>query len=151
MASPPCFGRCKEPAANRAVPPAGFLRQCAPLWIPGVEESMTEPLPILYVKSGCGWCQEATDFLSEHGIGYREVNVSEDSKAYAAMERVSGQTKAPVLDWRAEREGVQEALHHSSLSGREHRARVGRQRDPALAIDLGGEAKSRRCRSDVHC
>jgi glutaredoxin len=63
---------------------------------------MTEQLPILYVKSGCGWCQEAIDFLSDHGIGYREVNVSEDSSAYAAMERASGQTKAPVLDWRGD-------------------------------------------------
>ena len=60
---------------------------------------MTDPLPILYVKSGCGWCDEAIEFLSEHGIGYREVNVSDDPKAFAAMERVSGQTKAPVLDW----------------------------------------------------
>lgn len=61
---------------------------------------MSDELPILYVKTGCGWCREAAGFLSEQGIGYREVNVSEDSEAFAAMQRVSGQTKAPVLDWR---------------------------------------------------
>ncbi len=60
---------------------------------------MSTELPILYVKSGCGWCQEAASFLAEQGIGYREVNVSADKSAFAAMERVSGQTKAPVLDW----------------------------------------------------
>lgn len=60
---------------------------------------MADELPILYVKTGCGWCAEAIAFLSEQGIGYREVNVTEDRSAFAAMEKVSGQTKAPVLDW----------------------------------------------------
>ncbi len=60
---------------------------------------MADELPILYVKTGCGWCAEASGFLSEHGIGHREVNVSDDPLAFAAMERISRQTKAPVLDW----------------------------------------------------
>lgn len=60
---------------------------------------MPEQLPILYVKAGCPWCKEVIDFLSEHGIGYREQNVSRDHAAYAEMTRVSRQTKAPVLDW----------------------------------------------------
>ena len=60
---------------------------------------MTEPLPILYVKTGCPWCQEVIDFLSEHGIGYQEKNVSQDPAALNEMKRKSGQTKAPVLDW----------------------------------------------------
>ncbi len=55
--------------------------------------------PILYVKTGCPWCGEVSEFLSTHGIGYREKNVSQDSAALAEMERVSGQTRAPVLDW----------------------------------------------------
>ncbi len=56
-------------------------------------------LPILYVKSGCSWCTEASAFLSEHGIGYREVNVTKDPAAAATMQRISHQTSAPVLDW----------------------------------------------------
>ena len=60
---------------------------------------MSETLPILYVKTGCPWCTEVIDFLSEHGIGYRVLNVSQDASALAEMERVSHQTKAPVLDW----------------------------------------------------
>ena len=60
---------------------------------------MPAELPILYVKTGCPWCGEAIEFLSTHGIGYREKNVSQDSTPLAEMERVSGQAKSPVLDW----------------------------------------------------
>lgn len=60
---------------------------------------MSDKLPILYVKTGCPWCAQAIAFLSEHGIGYREVNVSDDEKNFAAMQQLSGQSKAPVLDW----------------------------------------------------
>ncbi len=59
----------------------------------------TAELPILYIKTGCRWCTEASSFLSEHGIGYREVDVTEDSAAAATMQRISHQTRAPVLDW----------------------------------------------------
>jgi glutaredoxin len=56
-------------------------------------------LPILYVKSGCPWCEDVVEFLKEHGIGYREKNVSEDLTALQEMTRKSGQSKAPTLDW----------------------------------------------------
>jgi glutaredoxin len=42
---------------------------------------------------------EVVDFLSEHGIGFREKNVSQDAAALEEMKQKSGQTKAPVLDW----------------------------------------------------
>ena len=60
---------------------------------------MPSELPVLYVKTGCPWCAEVIEFLTTHGIGYREKNVSEDSAARAEMERISKQTSAPVLDW----------------------------------------------------
>lgn len=60
---------------------------------------MPPELPILYIKTGCPWCSQVTSFLSEHGIAYREQNVSEDPAAHGEMLRVSGQSKAPVLDW----------------------------------------------------
>lgn len=58
-----------------------------------------KPLPVLYVKTGCPWCEEVVEFLSSHGVGYEEKNVTGDPYAKAAMERISSQTKAPVLDW----------------------------------------------------
>jgi hypothetical protein len=39
--------------------------------------------------------------LTEHGIGYRQKNVSEGPAAFAGMQRKSGQGAAPVLDWHA--------------------------------------------------
>jgi glutaredoxin 3 len=60
----------------------------------------TENLPVLYVKTGCPWCHQAIEFLSEHGISYREQNVSSDPNAMKEMQRISGQTKAPTLDWK---------------------------------------------------
>jgi glutaredoxin 3 len=60
---------------------------------------MPEELPILYVKPGCPWCHEVIEFLTEHGIGYREQNVVADRNAFTEMQRISGQTRAPTLDW----------------------------------------------------
>jgi glutaredoxin len=57
------------------------------------------PLPILYVKSGCPWCHEVIEFLRERGVSYREQNVSKDAAAMQEMQRKSGQTRAPTLDW----------------------------------------------------
>jgi glutaredoxin len=31
---------------------------------------MSTPRPIVYVKRGCPWCDEAEDYLREHGIAY---------------------------------------------------------------------------------
>lgn len=56
-------------------------------------------LPILYIKKGCPWCHEAVEFLDEHGIGYRVREVTGDPEAFHEMQRKSGQTRAPTLDW----------------------------------------------------
>ena len=69
---------------------------------PATPATLAADLPILYVKSGCPWCEEVVDFLSGHGIGYREKNVSQDQSAEAEMKTKSGQTKAPTLDWHGE-------------------------------------------------
>ncbi len=37
--------------------------------------------------------------MSEHGIGFRQINVSNDATAFAEMQKKSSQTKAPTLDW----------------------------------------------------
>lgn len=60
---------------------------------------MPDTLPLLYVKTGCPWCLEVVEFLNNNGVGYREKNVTADREAFAEMQRKSGQTKAPVLDW----------------------------------------------------
>ena len=55
--------------------------------------------PILYTKVGCPWCAEAREVLDRRGIGYVERGVTTDAAAFDEMRRLSGQTKAPVLDW----------------------------------------------------
>jgi glutaredoxin 3 len=60
---------------------------------------MSIPRPLLYVKSGCPWCDEAEDYLREHGIPYDKADVSRDSAAMAEMRELSGQTKAPTMSW----------------------------------------------------
>ena len=56
-------------------------------------------LPVLYVKTGCPWCHEVIEFMDGHGVGYRQMNVSDDRSAMEEMQRKSGQTRAPTLDW----------------------------------------------------
>ena len=56
-------------------------------------------LPVLYIKPGCPWCIEVVAYLREQGIAYREQNVIADASARAEMLKLSGQTKAPTLDW----------------------------------------------------
>lgn len=54
--------------------------------------------PILYVKRGCPWCDEASEYLKRGKIAHETVMVSGDPAAMDEMRRISGQTKAPVLD-----------------------------------------------------
>ena len=61
--------------------------------------TMAKDLPILYVKPGCPWCTEAVEFLDDHGVGYRLQDVTSSRAAYDEMQRKSGQTKTPTLDW----------------------------------------------------
>jgi glutaredoxin 3 len=55
--------------------------------------------PILYVKTGCPWCTEAEEVLQRHGISYDRVDVLRDKQAYQRMREITGQSKAPTLEW----------------------------------------------------
>ncbi|MCU0797427.1 MAG: glutaredoxin family protein [Akkermansiaceae bacterium] len=55
--------------------------------------------PILYIKPGCPWCVEVENHLRREGIRYERVDVSRDRDGMKAMLEISGQTKAPTLDW----------------------------------------------------
>jgi len=63
---------------------------------------MSSKRPVLYTKIGCPWCIEAREVLDRRGIVYDEKVVTTDPAAAAEMQRLSGQTKAPVLDWSGE-------------------------------------------------
>lgn len=60
---------------------------------------MPRSMPKLYVKTGCPWCEEAIDFLDKKEISYEKIVVSNNASAMKEMIDLSGQSKAPTLDW----------------------------------------------------
>jgi glutaredoxin 3 len=59
-------------------------------------------LPILYIKPGCPWCDDVVEYLQKEKIEVQTLNVSRDREAMQEMVELSGQTKAPTLDWHGE-------------------------------------------------
>ncbi|MGF1678259.1 MAG: glutaredoxin family protein [Candidatus Methylacidiphilales bacterium] len=58
--------------------------------------------PDLYIKNGCPWCREAMDTLDKAGVTYHKISVSDDPAAMKKMIQLSGQSKAPTMDWNGE-------------------------------------------------
>jgi len=54
---------------------------------------------ILYLKTGCPWCVEVERYLERKGIEVRKVIVSGNREAMNEMTQISGQSKAPTLNW----------------------------------------------------
>jgi len=83
------------------VPPNGWFVGFPPLdapLIPGDETGLMN-LPILYIKPGCPWCVEVVDWLAAQQIKVHTVIVSGNREAMREMVEVSGQSKAPTMDW----------------------------------------------------
>ena len=59
-------------------------------------------LPILYIKRGCPWCDEVVEYLKRKNIEVQTFIVSSDREAMQEMVNLSGQSKAPTLDWHGE-------------------------------------------------
>jgi len=55
--------------------------------------------PILYIKAGCPWCQEAQMFFDQHGVDVQTVDVNRDKSAMNRMVEISGQTKTPTFEF----------------------------------------------------
>jgi glutaredoxin len=62
---------------------------------------MTE-LPVLYIKTGCPWCDDVLEWLDRKKIDVETIVVSGNRAAMQEMVDLSGQTKAPTLDWHGE-------------------------------------------------
>lgn len=59
-------------------------------------------LPVLYIKRGCPWCDEVVEYLDRNKIEVQTFLVSSDREAMQEMVALSGQSKAPTLDWHGE-------------------------------------------------
>ncbi len=60
---------------------------------------MPNSLPKLYVKTGCPWCEDALNFLDQKKIPHDIIVVTGNATAMQEMIDLSGQSKAPTLDW----------------------------------------------------
>ena len=52
---------------------------------------------ILYLKQGCPWCIAAEEELQKLGVKYERREVRSNPAYFEEMKKLSGQTKAPVL------------------------------------------------------
>ncbi len=71
------------------------MRKNNPLYFP----AMT---PILYIKPGCPWCEVVLDYMDANKVPYKKVVVSGNREAMQEMVDLSGQSKAPTMDWDGE-------------------------------------------------
>lgn len=58
--------------------------------------------PVLYIKPGCPWCEDVVDFLKRKRIAVKTIVVSGNPQAMREMVELSGQSKAPTMDWHGE-------------------------------------------------
>ncbi len=58
--------------------------------------------PTIYIKSGCPWCEEVTEYLDARRIDYQAITVTGNREGMQAMIDLSGQSKAPTMDWDGE-------------------------------------------------
>lgn len=65
---------------------------------------MSTPRMFLYVKTGCPWCIGAEEFLQAKKLPYEKVDVRQDAAAYEKLKEISGQDKAPTMEFGEERE-----------------------------------------------
>lgn len=54
--------------------------------------------PIIYVKPGCFWCEDALGWLKSRGIAHSVRDVFANPADFARMREISGQSKAPTLE-----------------------------------------------------
>lgn len=63
---------------------------------------MSQIIPLLYVKTGCPWCEEVLEYFKSNQLPYEKIVVSGNPQAMAEMVALSGQSKAPTMDWDGE-------------------------------------------------
>ncbi len=53
---------------------------------------------VVYGTQSCPYCHMAKDFLAEHKIKFKDIDIGKDRKAAAEIVEKSGQTGVPVID-----------------------------------------------------
>ncbi len=55
--------------------------------------------PILYIKNGCPWCDEAMSWFQQHAVDLEVRDVSKSSASMQRMIEVSGQSLTPTFEY----------------------------------------------------
>lgn len=55
--------------------------------------------PILYIKSGCPWCEDALSYFSRQGVDLEVRDVLQDDTAMKRMKEISGQSLTPTFEY----------------------------------------------------
>ena len=63
---------------------------------------MNSVTPILYVKIGCPWCAEVLEYFHAQKLPFEKITVTGNPDAMGEMVNLSGQSKAPTMDWDGE-------------------------------------------------
>ncbi len=58
--------------------------------------------PIVYIKIGCPWCDDVVSYMEANNVPFKQVVVSGNKEAMQEMIDLSGQSKAPTMDWDGE-------------------------------------------------
>ena len=58
---------------------------------------MQNPQMKLFIKSWCGWCKEAMEWLDERSYNYTKVDINQDAQARQEMVQLSQQSRVPTL------------------------------------------------------
>ena len=56
------------------------------------------PTVKVYTTPTCPWCKKTKDWLKEHKVKFKELNVIDDDKAREKMIEISDQTGVPVVE-----------------------------------------------------
>ncbi len=56
----------------------------------------SKPKVIVFSTPTCSWCRAVKDYLKQHHVEFKNVDISRDEKAAADMVRRTGQQGVPV-------------------------------------------------------
>ena len=65
--------------------------------MPTIGSRKHPPSVTIYTTAQCHWCHVAKQYLSENGIAFREVDVSDRGPARREMTLMTGGTTVPVI------------------------------------------------------
>ncbi len=61
------------------------------------KERKKQPRVLLFTTPTCPWCRRAKQYFRQHGVRFKEIDVTRDPSAARDLVRWTGQTGVPVI------------------------------------------------------